>query len=495
MGFGPLRTTTGTTGGRPLDTERVGAESAEQTNRATLAWLARFGRTVAQQVLDSVEERLAAPREPGTRGTLAGQSFGRGGAQPDSRPFWPSQDNAHGSRGPGTQALTGYALLQGTDLALASETAGRGLATAWSRGADSRFEGIEGDLSRWTCYHWNDRCGLRQSAMDVGTRGRNKPWRRSRCRTLRTRGRRSASLRHLPLCGVPVEGLCVWLAGGYCAGSVALDPEGAERIDTDMNLAMAAAGVRNSLTAGEEIEGLDLALEADGLWIQTSSSTAGILAATKANVTRVRLGFAGGHVQSLESGGTIGLALGVGAGRDGGDAETGPGADIRGSASWIGASQALSASIGGRALLTHAAEGFRDWSISGSLTYDLEPNSRRGLSLSLRPEIGSKSPSAMVAAPAIRSLAGIAEGAAPRGSTLGAEAGYGLAIDRGSLIVTPGTEYSVDASGKEFRVGVRVETAGRRMPDLLFAVHGTERKSNERADVENAVGLRLDVRW
>ena len=262
-----------------------------------------------------------------------------------------------------------------------------------------------------------------------------------------------------------------------------------------MNLAMAAAGVRNSLTAGEEIEGLDLALEADGLWIQTSSSTAGILAATKANVTRVRLGFAGGHVQSLESGGTIGLALGVGAGRDGGDAETGPGADIRGSASWIGASQALSASIGGRALLTHAAEGFRDWSISGSLTYDLEPNSRRGLSLSLRPEIGSKSPSAMVAAPAIRSLAGIAEGAAPRGSTLGAEAGYGLAIDRGSLIVTPGTEYSVDASGKEFRVGVRVETAGRRMPDLLFAVHGTERKSNERADVENAVGLRLDVRW
>ena len=168
--------------------------------------------------------------------------------------------------------------------------------------------------------------------------------------------------------------------------------------------------------------------------------------------------------------------------------------DIRGSASWTGASQALSASIDGRALLTLETEGFRDWSISGSLTYDLEPNSRRGLSLSLRPEIGSKSPGAMVAPPAIRSLAGIVGGAAPSGSSLAAEAGYGLAIDHGSLIVTPSAALALDASGGEARLGVQVETVGRRMPDLLFAIHGTERKSSEGADGENAVGLRLDVR-
>ena len=497
MGAGPLRTTAGTPGGDPLDTGRTGAESAQQTNRAALAWLARFGRTVAQQVVDSVEERLAAPREPGTRGTLAGQGFGGGGVQPDAGPVWPLQDNPHGPRGPETQALTGYALLRGTDLALAGETAGGGLATAWSRGAHSRFEGIEGDLSL---------AGRVTTGM-IGADYGNRPWTLGLAvATSRGEGVNAGPFGQgdveaqvsgiYPYAGYQLkDGASGWLAGGYGRGSVALDPEGAERIETDMDLAMVAAGVRNSLTAGEEIEGLDLALEADGLWLQTTSRAAGNLAATDANVTRVRLGFAGRHAQSLESGGTIGLGLGIGARHDGGDAETGPGVDIRGSASRIGASQALSASIDGRALLTHAAERFRDWSVSGSLTYDLEPNSRRGLSLSLRPGIGSKSPRAMVAAPAIRSLAGVTEGAAPRGSRLGAEAGYGLAIDRGNLILTPSAAFTLYESGREARLGVQVETAGRRMPDLLFAIYVTERKSGEGADVENAVGLRLDVRW
>ena len=35
-------------------------------------WIARFGRTVADQVLDAVEDRMRAPRTPGTELTLAG---------------------------------------------------------------------------------------------------------------------------------------------------------------------------------------------------------------------------------------------------------------------------------------------------------------------------------------------------------------------------------------------------------------------------------------
>ena len=39
------------------------------------AWLARFGRTVAEQALDGIAGRMAAPRTPGIQGTLAGQSL------------------------------------------------------------------------------------------------------------------------------------------------------------------------------------------------------------------------------------------------------------------------------------------------------------------------------------------------------------------------------------------------------------------------------------
>ena len=36
------------------------------------AWLARFGRTAADQVLEAVDARLKAPRRPGLEGRIAG---------------------------------------------------------------------------------------------------------------------------------------------------------------------------------------------------------------------------------------------------------------------------------------------------------------------------------------------------------------------------------------------------------------------------------------
>ena len=42
------------------------------------AWLARFGRTVAEQALDGIAGRMAAPRTPGMQGAIAGQAVGFG---------------------------------------------------------------------------------------------------------------------------------------------------------------------------------------------------------------------------------------------------------------------------------------------------------------------------------------------------------------------------------------------------------------------------------
>ena len=55
------------------------------TDHMPQAWIARFGRTVADQVLDAVEGRMTAARVPGTELSVAGQRVGGGSAAPDGR--------------------------------------------------------------------------------------------------------------------------------------------------------------------------------------------------------------------------------------------------------------------------------------------------------------------------------------------------------------------------------------------------------------------------
>ena len=64
------------------------------------AWLARFGRTVAEQALDGIAGRMAAPRTAGMQGTVAGQALS----------FDPAANDNPGSRGAGP----GHAAFEGT---------------------------------------------------------------------------------------------------------------------------------------------------------------------------------------------------------------------------------------------------------------------------------------------------------------------------------------------------------------------------------------------
>ena len=64
------------------------------------AWLARFGRTVAEAALDGIAGRLAAPRTPGMSGTLAGLTLGAGAPSgSDAGPGLAPGDNETGVAG------------------------------------------------------------------------------------------------------------------------------------------------------------------------------------------------------------------------------------------------------------------------------------------------------------------------------------------------------------------------------------------------------------
>ena len=131
-----------------LIADRFGVGRIENTDHMPAAWLARFGRTVTDQVLDAVEARLAASRAAGARVRLAGQVL----------PFW---DDA----GERTKAANADADAGASDWTLRSDARDRALRSdAQDRAlrGDARDRALRGDA--------RDRA-LRGDARDRALRG------------------------------------------------------------------------------------------------------------------------------------------------------------------------------------------------------------------------------------------------------------------------------------------------------------------------------------
>ena len=158
------------------------------------AWLARFGRTVAEQALDGIAGRMAAPRTAGMQGTLAGQTlsfdaaadgnaaagggmsgapggtgslaladvarsfdnradrFGNGGFGDAPGSLSPGSVSGAGGAGfgNGTQSrtMTARDALLGSSFSLTGATDGSGGSMAfWGRAAQGSFDGREGTFS------------------------------------------------------------------------------------------------------------------------------------------------------------------------------------------------------------------------------------------------------------------------------------------------------------------------------------------------------------
>ena len=153
------------------------------------------------------------------------------------------------------------------------------------------------------------------------------------------------------------ERLSVWGVAGYGEGTLTLTPEDQAPIRTDLNLTMAAAGVRGVLVAAPATGGFELAVKTDAMGVRTSTvkargSDGGKLEAAEAEVTRLRLGLEGSRPFRFEDGATLTPSVEIGVRQDGGDAETGFGVDIGGGIAWSDPKRGLSAELRGRGLLS-----------------------------------------------------------------------------------------------------------------------------------------------
>ena len=368
------------------------------------AWLARFGRTVADQVIDAVEGRMGAARAPGTEVTLGGQRVGAAGAPEGQAPIETDMDlmmaalggrttseevrgsggslaaseaNAtrlrpeSGRAGPDLRAggagdpegtnrhplqgrgMTEREFLLGSSFSLAAGDARTGHYAFWGRGSVSRFDGRDGALTvdgevasaflgaDWSRERTTLGLILGHSIGDGGYRSES------------GRGSVSSTLTGLyPWVRQALgERISVWGVAGYGEGTLTVTPANEDgtsqaAIRTDLELAMGAVGLRGTLVQAPAEGGFELAVKTDAMGVRTRSASVPGLAGASAEVTRLRLGLEGSRPFRFEGGAELRPSVEVGVRQDGGDAETGFGVDVGGGIAWTDPQRGLSRPAG-----------------------------------------------------------------------------------------------------------------------------------------------------
>ena len=149
-----------------------------------------------------------------------------------------------------------------------------------------------------------------------------------------------------------------------------------------------------------------------------------------------------------------------GYGLDGGDAETGFGADVGGGVALVDPGRGVTLEMKARGLAAHEAEGFREWGASAALAWEPRPQSGRGLSLSLTQSWGASSSGGMDALLSRDTLVGLAASdTAPAGRRLEAELGYGMTVFGGDFTATPNAGLTLTEDGRDWRLGWRLTPA------------------------------------
>ncbi len=486
-------------GARAGDLEATG--TIENTDPMPRAWLARFGRTLAEQVVDAVGARLAARGGGGAQARIAGQELAAGGLDADESARLADQELARWLAGRPEQprTMSGGELLAGSAFAVTSAAAQDGPSAAlWGRGGWSRFEGREGSLS----VEGEVTTALLGAEVDSGAwlggvmlshaRGDGS------YRAAAGAGTVASTLTAVhPYVGVDLsERLTAWAAGGLGLGGLTLTPEGAAALETDLSLVLAALGARGRLVEPTAGSGFSLAIETDAYWVRTGSAEASGLAEAQADATRIRLGLDGGYRLALAGGGTLEPTVAVGVRHDGGDAETGYGMDVGGGLAWSAPALGLSAQVAARGLLTAEFDGFRDLGLSGSLAWDSDPASDRGASLSVTQTVGAAATGgsrALLGRPTLAGLAATGDGLDSRRLEL--KFGYGFPAFGERLTATPEFGVALSDTAREFRLGWKLGLARSGTSSFDLGVEAIRTEPVNDSGPQHGIRLKLDARY
>ena len=457
------------------------------------AWLARFGRTTASQVMDAVSDRLTGRSGGDAHLTVGGQrvtlASGRGSTNAVDRTI-PAKNASsadvlsqhpfyHLTRSSFADIIS-RSSFQVSSAKPSEEQGARW--TAWGRGATTRFRSEEVDLSLTGGAatgllggDWQQGRMLAGLAVahSVGTgefdvHTAEQAFRKGELGTYLTSV-------HPYLRVAVTERLSAWGLFGYGRGQM---ERMGDRPDTDIGMLMGGLGARGALLSPTESSDFDVALKSDAFLVRMDTDAV-IQPALETMTSRLRLQLEGGRPVELESG-RMSPSLEVGVRHDGGDAETGLGLEVGGSLGYTHAQRGLALQATARRLLVHQANGYEEWGVGGSLR--LDPGALgRGPSLRMQSSWGATS--GMDRLWSQRSAADLARSTQAAGAGLfDAELGYGL--DALGGLLTPYAHVASSGQGtRTYGLGgrlqversLRVELVGERR-ELTAARAGHELK-------------------
>ena len=466
------------------------------------AWLGRFGRTAWEHTLAAVDQRLRSARTPATRAAVTGREMTAAGADPgvgDEQEIaalaaWIDNGNA----GAQARTVSGQELLAGSEFQVAAASEDGGVLTIWGQGAYGRFAGHDGDLAV-------------DGGVASGTLGvdyATGPWMAglalshssgwgSYSQPMTTGGEVTSSLTGAyPYVGLEVvpERLSLWVAGGYGLGGLRLTPAGGAALETGIGLLAGAAGVRGTVVAAAATGGFSLGVNADGLLLRATSDAAPGLAATTADVVRLRLGLEGAYEVTFGDGARLTPSVEVGVRRDDGTAETGFGMDVGGGLRYTHPGLGLSLGLKGRALVMHETAELAEWGASGWLAWDPNPASELGPALTVSPSFGARSEGGAAELWSRETLAGLAGDPmdATGAGRVDAKFGYGMPLAGG--VGVPWAGIGLSEREREYRVGYAFQAGTPSATDLRVELVAARREPTD-AVAEHTLSMQSTVSW
>ena len=469
------------------------------------AWLARFGRTTAEHVVQMVGARIDGSPAGSAGLTLGGRQL----FLDDFRPAEAQELRAFGSNGlhfdrplpsgaarfpqmadgSPAQAVSISNLLLASSFHLASadrDARGRRW-SVWGRGAHSGFNGADDGLS----LDGGVSTGLFGADFESGKMLMGVALAYSAgggsYTTAEVEGEIESTLASMhPYLRYAASGrVSLWSVLGLGKGELRIDPERSEeRMETGLSMGMAAFGVRGSLLAGSDF---DLAVKSDLLLVRNKSDAAAGLASADAGTKRLRVAIEGARDVRIGNG-VLRPSLEVGLRNDAGEAETGGGLELGGALRYS-SPRGFAMEVSARGLLAHEERDYKEWGVSASVS--LAPGAGgRGLSIRAGSSWGMAA-SGVDRLWSQRTAAGLvqSEDFQPAGPSIDAEMGYGL--DAMGGLLTPFSSLSLSEGAKTFRLGGRFNLGN----SLRISLEGDRKENLHGQKPNHAVTLRGSLRW
>ena len=273
----------------------------------------------------------------------------------------------------------------------------------------------------------------------------------------------------------------LWATAGYGTGEVELKPRQGDSVSNDVSLWTVGAGGGGLVWASEAAN-----VRLKGEIMQTTVDVDGNeeMAAMSVDTTMARVTAEASRTTELVGGGMFSPSLSLGARHDGGDGNTGTGAELSGGVRYENAATGVEASASVYGMFGRS--NYEEWGVSGLM--QLSPGADgRGLSVTLRPGYGSGGKdTGRVWTQGMLDKDAPTAPIDPSGR-LDAKLGYGLWAPWNSGLVTPWGGLTMNADSRQYRAGLDWAFSRRLSMNLSGEQHETTDRG--RGDRRYRVGV------